>query len=609
MLTILRKWIKLLLVWLRGLFQQTQKETIMTTPLSIEVPFPVFQDRDGQPLENGYVWLGVANLNPQTNPVIAYFDKALTIPAAQPLRTINGYISNAGTPAQVYVDGVNFSILVQDSKGSMVYNFPEGTGISPDACGVIYDPPFTGAVAYPVCEKLEQTVSVKDFGAVGDGVTDDTAAIQAAFFGVVATRSVFFPAGDYIVNAKLFLPAQVKIYGEVTGIGTNEGRGATIRAGNGLSDYIIENYSLTLAPTDPWAHGTVIEGIQFQNNAAKTANGINLGPAGDCSRLSRLKFTGFPIGIRTSGSGLPATSAEVSFSIDTISLYACEIGILFDGVANSASIDTIMLDGNTVAGIKFDSCGFTFHCNITQVHIENLASDKVFWAVNCSNSCIELMSVDVEFASFASPCAVVYSEQPTAGLNPTRIAIRDIVCASFVAGQNILVDTRSSTTISATDIGWASYLHNMNAYYSGTARVFGAGNSAAGNWQSTFEIADAATGGNVATIGSFLGTWYKTIAGTTTVIVNVNGVNLAGLTAGNPLYVRGLPVANNANFASIGSATYSTPSGAAIIQARIGVNQSLLTFLKSDGTTATVASFTTGGNLLLNITYFNSLSN
>jgi hypothetical protein len=182
MLTILQGWIKRLLLWLRLFFEpkQTQEETIMTTPLSIAVPFPVFQDRDGQPLENGYVWLGVANLNPQTNPVIAYFDAELTIVAPQPLRTLNGYISRAGTPAQVYVDGVDFSILVQDSKGSMVYNFPEGTGIGADACGVTYNPPFTGGVAIPVCEKLAQYVSVKDFGAVGDGVTDDTAAIQAA---------------------------------------------------------------------------------------------------------------------------------------------------------------------------------------------------------------------------------------------------------------------------------------------------------------------------------------------------------------------------------------------------------------------------------------------
>lgn len=145
--------------------------------LSIQVPFPVFNDRDGQPLDNGYVWIGQPNLSPQTNPVNVYFDEALTILAPQPLRTINGYISNSGTPAQVYIDGVNFSILVQDSKGTMVYNFPEGTGISPNACGVMYEPPFTGAVPTPVCVKLAETVSVRDFGATSGA---DTAAINAA---------------------------------------------------------------------------------------------------------------------------------------------------------------------------------------------------------------------------------------------------------------------------------------------------------------------------------------------------------------------------------------------------------------------------------------------
>lgn len=149
--------------------------------LSIQVPFPVFQGRDGQPLENGYIWIGEPNLNPQTNPVVAYYDAALTIVAPQPLRTLNGYVSRAGTPAQIYVDAVNFSILVQDSKGSMVYNFPDGSGISPDACGVTYNPPFTGAVSYPVCEKLAQNISVLDFGASVTGTAAaNTVAIQAA---------------------------------------------------------------------------------------------------------------------------------------------------------------------------------------------------------------------------------------------------------------------------------------------------------------------------------------------------------------------------------------------------------------------------------------------
>lgn len=165
--------------------------------LSIQVPFPVFQDRDGQPLENGYVWIGVANLNPQTNPVVAYYDAALTIVAAQPLRTLNGYISRAGTPAQVYVNGADFSILVQDSKGSMVYNFPSGTGIGANACGLTYDPPFTGAVSYPVCEKLEQYVSVLDFGANPTGATNS---IRAFNFAMRSGKSVYIPRGTYLIE-------------------------------------------------------------------------------------------------------------------------------------------------------------------------------------------------------------------------------------------------------------------------------------------------------------------------------------------------------------------------------------------------------------------------
>jgi len=159
--------------------------------LSIQVPFPVFQDRDGQPLDNGYVWIGTANLNPQTNPVVAYYDSALTIPAVQPLRTLNGYISNAGTPAQVYVDAVSFSILVQDSKGSMVYNFSDGTGISPNAAGIVYDP-LTGPATTVQAELRALDLADTTFALKGAN-TDITSLASPALGDATATTQA---AGD-----------------------------------------------------------------------------------------------------------------------------------------------------------------------------------------------------------------------------------------------------------------------------------------------------------------------------------------------------------------------------------------------------------------------------
>lgn len=63
----------------------------------------------------------------------------------------------------------------------------------------------TGAVARTVASKLKDVVSVKDFGAVGDGITDDTAAIQAAIdaMGSRGGGEVHAPAGVYAISSTI----------------------------------------------------------------------------------------------------------------------------------------------------------------------------------------------------------------------------------------------------------------------------------------------------------------------------------------------------------------------------------------------------------------------
>lgn len=87
---------------------------------AIVPPYAVFTDRDGTPLEAGYVYIGTAGLNPEVNPINVYLDVALTVPVAQPIRTLAGYPSANGTPAQLYVDFLNYSITVRDKNGILV---------------------------------------------------------------------------------------------------------------------------------------------------------------------------------------------------------------------------------------------------------------------------------------------------------------------------------------------------------------------------------------------------------------------------------------------------------------------------------------------------------
>lgn len=173
--------------------------------ISIKPSYPIFTDIDGQPLEYGYVWIGATNLDPQTNPIAVYLDAALTIPAAQPIRTLDGYLSMNGSPANIYV-AQEYSIRVMNKNGTTVYSSLNGLTDRLSSAQISYLPAGTGAVSTTVQAKLRQTVSVKDFGAVGNGVADDTAAIQAAITKVVSTGGkLYFPNGKYITSSPLVI--------------------------------------------------------------------------------------------------------------------------------------------------------------------------------------------------------------------------------------------------------------------------------------------------------------------------------------------------------------------------------------------------------------------
>jgi hypothetical protein len=70
-----------------------------------------------------------------------------------------------------------------------------------------FEPAGTSAVARSAQDKMRETVSVMDFGAVGDGVTDDSAAFIAA---ITASDTVVIPAGNYLIESVITIPADNK---------------------------------------------------------------------------------------------------------------------------------------------------------------------------------------------------------------------------------------------------------------------------------------------------------------------------------------------------------------------------------------------------------------
>lgn len=97
--------------------------------IAISSPLPQFFDLDGDPLDSGLLFFGAVSQNPETTPVSVYWDAAATQPAAQPLKTLNGFIARNGTPAIVYVVDA-FSLTIRDSRGRLVLYTPDSTSFS-----------------------------------------------------------------------------------------------------------------------------------------------------------------------------------------------------------------------------------------------------------------------------------------------------------------------------------------------------------------------------------------------------------------------------------------------------------------------------------------------
>jgi hypothetical protein len=204
--------------------------------------------------------------------------------------------------------------------------------------------PATGApTARTLPDRLGELKNVKDFGAKGNGVADDTAAIQAAF-NQAAYAAVYFPPGGYRVTSPIRItggPFGHYVYGAPAAIHAN------------FDDYIFR------FEANPGSQAFArIQGLHIANDSASTASGSILISEGqncvvrECSFASMRNITfracisstvhncwlrgNDPLGNRIPGSigifsGGHDPSAPVSGSVN-ISIQGCDFGGFYSGI-------------------------------------------------------------------------------------------------------------------------------------------------------------------------------------------------------------------------------------------------------------------------------------
>jgi hypothetical protein len=145
-----------------------------------------------------------------------------------------------------------------------------------DACQVSYTPPYTGSVATSVCDKLEQTASLLDFGADPTGVLSSVTALQNA---INSGYTINIPPGTYLIDADVELKSNTRLIGQPGAVIYRnsdiriKGTTPNLTLITAVADFL---YGSTLVTLDSTSYGNVSVGdyLWFKDKTSANVNYI-----------------------------------------------------------------------------------------------------------------------------------------------------------------------------------------------------------------------------------------------------------------------------------------------------------------------------------------------
>jgi hypothetical protein len=243
-----------------------------------------FFDSNGNPLTGGKVYTYAAGT---TTPLSTYVDAGGVTVNTNPI------ILDVRGEASIWLDGAAYKFVLRNANDTLIWTVDNITStealkayvlaqiaaLSADLANTTdvakgdaligfkqsnADGALLNAVGRTVHQKFQETISVKDFGAVGDGVTDDTAAIQWAV-NAAAGKSLYFPGGTYIVSSVITLVSNTSLYGD-QGVTTLKLKGIVYPSAN-VSIFVLSDI------TNVYIYGLTFDGNK--GNIGSARNPIN----------------------------------------------------------------------------------------------------------------------------------------------------------------------------------------------------------------------------------------------------------------------------------------------------------------------------------------------